>query len=126
MTAGTTVFLLTGPFTSKRSSSSLRESSLWGLALMLGYLGCDGFTSTFQVSLSELTCAWACPSLPKLVRCSVCHNLYSLCSFHCRNTQICSPKTGPAAASELAHTLLCIHWCTHDRSSEARSGVFSD
>ena len=49
MTAGTALFLLSGPVTSKRSSS-LRESSLWGLALMLGYLGCDGFTSTFQVN----------------------------------------------------------------------------
>ena len=48
MTAGTTLFLLTGPVTSKRSSN-LKESSLWGLGLMLGYLGCDGFTSTFQV-----------------------------------------------------------------------------
>ncbi|KAG8371419.1 hypothetical protein BUALT_Bualt13G0085700 [Buddleja alternifolia] len=28
-----------------------RESTVWGVSLMVGYLGCDGFTSTFQDKL---------------------------------------------------------------------------
>ena len=48
VTAGTTVFLLAGPVTAKRSGAQAQDS-LWGVALMGGYLGCDGFTSTFQV-----------------------------------------------------------------------------
>ncbi|PNH08389.1 UDP-galactose/UDP-glucose transporter 5 [Tetrabaena socialis] len=50
ITAGCTVFLLTGEVKSK-VSESLWASSVYGLALMLGYLGFDGFTSTFQDKL---------------------------------------------------------------------------
>ena len=48
VTAGTTLFGLTGNLKSRHASSS---SSVWGLGLMLGYLGFDGFTSTFQDKL---------------------------------------------------------------------------
>ena len=48
VTAGCTVFLLTGEVRSKHAAA---DSSLFGLALMLGYLGFDGFTSTFQDKL---------------------------------------------------------------------------
>ena len=47
VTAGTTLFLLAGPVTAKRGSAQSQDSLL-GLALMSGYLACDGFTSTFQ------------------------------------------------------------------------------
>lgn len=50
ITGGCTMFLLTGEVKSK-VSSSLLDSSIWGLLLMLGYLGFDGFTSTFQDKL---------------------------------------------------------------------------
>lgn len=50
ITGGCTVFLLTGEVKSK-VSESLWHSSVYGLALMLGYLGFDGFTSTFQDKL---------------------------------------------------------------------------
>ena len=50
ITSGCTVFLLTGDVKSK-VSESLWQSSIYGLALMLGYLGFDGFTSTFQDKL---------------------------------------------------------------------------
>jgi hypothetical protein len=42
------MFLMTGSVKSKLASE---DSSLFGLALMLGYLGFDGFTSTFQDKL---------------------------------------------------------------------------
>ncbi|GLC44683.1 hypothetical protein PLESTB_000974700 [Pleodorina starrii] len=50
ITGGCTVFLLTGEVKSK-VSESLWHSSVYGIALMLGYLGFDGFTSTFQDKL---------------------------------------------------------------------------
>lgn len=48
ITLGCTFFLMTGSVKSKHASS---DSSMFGLALMLGYLGFDGFTSTFQDKL---------------------------------------------------------------------------
>ena len=48
VTAGCTLFLLTGEIRSKHGGSN---SSLYGILLMLGYLGFDGFTSTFQDKL---------------------------------------------------------------------------
>lgn len=50
ITSGCTIFLLTGEVKSK-VSESLWHSSVYGIALMLGYLGFDGFTSTFQDKL---------------------------------------------------------------------------
>lgn len=49
ITAGCTVFLMTGQVTSKVAVGSFWQSSVYGIALMMGYLGFDGFTSTFQV-----------------------------------------------------------------------------
>lgn len=49
VTLGCTVFILKGPVNSKASSHmDSGAASLWGCLLMLGYLGFDGFTSTFQ------------------------------------------------------------------------------
>jgi len=45
VTWGVTQFLLTGSIKSKHGDAS---TSVYGLLLMLGFLGCDGFTSTFQ------------------------------------------------------------------------------
>lgn len=45
---GCTVFLLSGNIAAKKASDS---DSYYGLLLMLGYLGFDGFTSTFQEKL---------------------------------------------------------------------------
>lgn len=50
ITAGCTIFLLTGSVHSKVSKSNW-DASMYGLMLMLGYLGFDGFTSTFQDKL---------------------------------------------------------------------------
>jgi adenosine 3'-phospho 5'-phosphosulfate transporter B2 len=47
ITVGCTVFLLTGEVKSK-AASSMFDSSIYGVLLMLGYLLFDGFTSTFQ------------------------------------------------------------------------------
>lgn len=49
--AGCTVFAMYGPTTSKKSSKGAKETGMYGVALMLGYLGFDGFTSTFQDKL---------------------------------------------------------------------------
>ena len=48
VTLGCTLFLLTGDIKSKHAG---QNSSLFGISLMLGYLGFDGFTSTFQDKL---------------------------------------------------------------------------
>uniref|UniRef100_A0A7S1TB20 Sugar phosphate transporter domain-containing protein n=1 Tax=Compsopogon caeruleus TaxID=31354 RepID=A0A7S1TB20_9RHOD len=45
---GCTIFLTSGNISSRNSAS---ENSWYGLLLMAGYLGFDGFTSTFQESL---------------------------------------------------------------------------
>lgn len=50
VTFGSTVFLLSGDLGSRHAKSS-NGSSIWGVGLMLGYLGFDGFTSTFQDKL---------------------------------------------------------------------------
>ena len=48
VTVGCSVFIMTGDVSSKHAGSN---SSLFGVLLMLGYLGFDGFTSTFQDKL---------------------------------------------------------------------------
>eukprot|EP01025_Chloroclados_australasicus_P060577 TRINITY_DN778_c1_g1_i1.p1 TRINITY_DN778_c1_g1~~TRINITY_DN778_c1_g1_i1.p1 ORF type:complete len:386 (-),score=37.87 TRINITY_DN778_c1_g1_i1:1387-2466(-) len=50
ITVGCTLFLLMGEVKSKVSNSAF-EASVYGVLLMLGYLGFDGFTSTFQDKL---------------------------------------------------------------------------
>jgi adenosine 3'-phospho 5'-phosphosulfate transporter B2 len=54
VTAGATIFLLGGDLTSAAASKHGKPSadtSMYGIALMAGYLGFDGFTSTFQDKL---------------------------------------------------------------------------
>lgn len=48
ITAGCAVFLMTGKVHSKVAAGNFWQSSIYGVLLMLGYLGFDGFTSTFQ------------------------------------------------------------------------------
>ncbi|EFN56053.1 hypothetical protein CHLNCDRAFT_31039 [Chlorella variabilis] len=48
ITLGCTLFLMTGSVKSKHAGA---DSSIFGMGLMLGYLGFDGFTSTFQDKL---------------------------------------------------------------------------
>ncbi|KAK7312500.1 hypothetical protein VNO77_36401 [Canavalia gladiata] len=51
VTLGCSVFILypAGPDISPYGRG--RENTVWGMFLMIGYLGCDGFTSTFQDKL---------------------------------------------------------------------------
>jgi len=48
VTGGVTEFLMTGEISSKHAGHG---DSIWGLALLLGFLAFDGFTSTFQEKL---------------------------------------------------------------------------
>lgn len=48
VTGGVTQFLLTGEISAKHAP---RGNSIYGLILMLAYLACDGFTSTYQEKL---------------------------------------------------------------------------
>ena len=48
VTGGVTSFLLTGDISSKNGD---KDSSVYGLVLLMGFLACDGFTSTFQEKL---------------------------------------------------------------------------
>lgn len=47
VTGGCVMFAMTGSISSKHSKN-MAESSIFGISLMLGYLGFDGFTSTWQ------------------------------------------------------------------------------
>jgi len=49
VTWGVTQFLLTGSISSKHGDD--KGNSVYGLLLLAGFLGCDGFTSTFQEKL---------------------------------------------------------------------------
>lgn len=51
LTAGVMLFFLTGQVSSVQAKTDSRTALAWGTFLMLGYLGFDGFTSTFQDSL---------------------------------------------------------------------------
>ena len=51
ITLGCTLFLMTGSIKSKHAGA---DSSFYGIMLMLGYLGFDGFTSTFQDKLFKV------------------------------------------------------------------------
>jgi len=52
VTFGVTEFLLTGNISSKsHKANGETDTSIYGLLLLLGFLGCDGFTSTFQEKL---------------------------------------------------------------------------
>ena len=52
VTIGATVFVLYGDVTAKHTKGkSEKETTMMGMLLMLGYLGFDGFTSTFQDKL---------------------------------------------------------------------------
>ena len=52
ITIGATIFVLYGDITSgSAKKKDARDTSIMGMLLMLGYLGFDGFTSTFQDKL---------------------------------------------------------------------------
>ncbi|KAF3776109.1 UDP-galactose transporter-like protein 1 [Nymphaea thermarum] len=51
VTVGCTLFILYPAGGDINPYSSGRESTVWGVTLMMGYLGFDGFTSTFQDKL---------------------------------------------------------------------------
>lgn len=54
VTFGVTEFLLTGDISSKKNKAETGTSG-YGLLLLAGFLGCDGFTSTFQEQLFHTT-----------------------------------------------------------------------
>ncbi|XP_051119500.1 UDP-galactose/UDP-glucose transporter 5B-like [Andrographis paniculata] len=51
ITLGCSIFILFPAAGDLSPYSRGRESTIWGISLMIGYLGCDGFTSTFQDKL---------------------------------------------------------------------------
>jgi len=51
VTLGCSFFILYPASTDMSPYKSGRESTIWGVSLMIGYLGFDGFTSTFQDKL---------------------------------------------------------------------------
>jgi adenosine 3'-phospho 5'-phosphosulfate transporter B2 len=48
VTGGVTEFLLTGPITASHSDGQSSGNSVYGLALLVAFLACDGLTSTVQ------------------------------------------------------------------------------
>lgn len=51
VTLGTTCFLLTGEVTAKQAKAGDKQTTLWGVVIMVAYLFFDGFTSTVQERL---------------------------------------------------------------------------
>ncbi|KAL5581085.1 hypothetical protein UlMin_013527 [Ulmus minor] len=51
VTVGCSIFILYPAGTEISPYGKGRENTVWGVSLMIGYLGCDGFTSTFQDKL---------------------------------------------------------------------------
>ncbi|XP_068668738.1 UDP-galactose/UDP-glucose transporter 5B-like [Aristolochia californica] len=51
VTLGSALFILYPPASDINPYNSRRENTVWGVFLMTGYLGFDGFTSTFQEKL---------------------------------------------------------------------------
>ncbi|GAX76374.1 hypothetical protein CEUSTIGMA_g3820.t1 [Chlamydomonas eustigma] len=74
ITAGCTLFLLTGEVKSK-VAANMWDSSVYGLALMLGYLGFDGFTSTFQDKLFK---GYQMTTYNQILYTTLCSSLLSL------------------------------------------------
>lgn len=70
---GCTVFLLSGNITAKKASS---EDSWYGLVLMLGYLGFDGFTSTFQ---EKLFAGYQMTIYNQMLYVNLCSGMMSIC-----------------------------------------------
>lgn len=70
---GCTVFLLSGNIAAKKASS---EDSYYGLLLMLGYLGFDGFTSTFQ---EKLFAGYQMTIYNQMMYVNLCSGLMSIC-----------------------------------------------
>lgn len=107
ITLGCTLFLMTGSVKSKHAGT---DSSLFGLALMLGYLGFDGFTSTFQDKLFKARLHP--PALPACrARCGCCPVAGRACRagaaalppWHCGGGSCCCPT--PPRSSSLAPAL---------------------
>ncbi|GFH18952.1 uncharacterized protein HaLaN_15831 [Haematococcus lacustris] len=74
ITGGCTLFLLTGDVKSK-VAKSMWDSSVYGLLLMLGYLGFDGFTSTFQDKLFK---GYQMTTYNQILYTTICSSLLSI------------------------------------------------
>uniref|UniRef100_A0A7R9SV47 Uncharacterized protein n=1 Tax=Polyblepharides amylifera TaxID=1486889 RepID=A0A7R9SV47_9CHLO len=79
ITGGCTAFLLGGDVTSKHAKKS-HETSTYGVLLMLGYLGFDGFTSTFQDKLFKGYQMETYNQMLYVNLCSACVSLFGLVS----------------------------------------------
>eukprot|EP00002_Diphylleia_rotans_P019794 TRINITY_DN3823_c0_g1_i1.p1 TRINITY_DN3823_c0_g1~~TRINITY_DN3823_c0_g1_i1.p1 ORF type:complete len:373 (-),score=92.55 TRINITY_DN3823_c0_g1_i1:386-1504(-) len=74
VTLGSTLFLLTGDPT-EGSGEGDQSTSIYGLLLMLGYLGFDGFTSTFQ---SKLFSNYSMSTYNQMMYVNLCSGIISL------------------------------------------------
>lgn len=82
VTGGCTLFLLTGEVHSKTSKGD-HQSSMYGLLLMLGYLGFDGFTSTFQDKLFK---GYNMTTYNQILYTTMWSSLFSLFGESCKRT----------------------------------------
>lgn len=77
VTIGATLFLLGGDL-SKGSAHADKSTSVYGLVLMVGYLGFDGFTSTFQ---SMLFSNYKMSTYNQMMYVNLCSAILSLCAL---------------------------------------------
>eukprot|EP00002_Diphylleia_rotans_P016975 TRINITY_DN3299_c0_g1_i2.p1 TRINITY_DN3299_c0_g1~~TRINITY_DN3299_c0_g1_i2.p1 ORF type:complete len:327 (-),score=71.29 TRINITY_DN3299_c0_g1_i2:207-1187(-) len=73
VTFGSTLFLLTGDL-SEGSAKHNQSTSVYGLLLMVGYLGFDGFTSTFQ---SKLFSSYTMSTYNQMMYVNMCSGIIS-------------------------------------------------
>jgi len=77
VTGGCTAFALGGSISSKHAKPS-SDTSIYGVGLMLGYLGFDGFTSTFQDKLFKGYKMETYNQMLYVNLCSACVSLFGL------------------------------------------------
>ncbi|KAK3244938.1 hypothetical protein CYMTET_45472 [Cymbomonas tetramitiformis] len=77
ITVGTAAFLMGGSVVSKHAKKA-KDTTMWGVALMLGYLGFDGFTSTFQDKLFKGYQMETYNQMLYVNLCSACVSLFGL------------------------------------------------
>ncbi|WOL14855.1 hypothetical protein Cni_G23636 [Canna indica] len=78
VTIGCAIFILYPASTDITPYNTGRESTIWGVSLMLGYLGFDGFTSTFQDKLFR---GYEMEIHNQIFYTTICSCLLSLCGL---------------------------------------------
>lgn len=103
VTLGCTLFLLYGDISSSsaKKHSSSKDTSMYGILLMCGYLGFDGFTSTFQSKLFEGYKMETYNQMLWVTFCSACISMFWLLGDSSLGAAIAFVSKYPSAMSDI-------------------------